>query len=255
MIDTTNVNDLIGAAVYGGDGDKIGTVGQVYVDPDTQRPLWVTVKTGLFGSAESFAPLEDATFDGNDVRLSYEKSFVKDAPRIADDGELSADEESALYSYYGNSRGGRDVGSVDRDETAGTEGYDTSGPTTDDAMTRSEERLHVGTESVQTGTARLRKHIVTEMQNVTVPVSREEVTVTREPITDANIGDATSGPDLSEEEHEVVLNTERVVVEKETVPVERVALGTETVTEQQQVSEEVAHEEIEVVEPQSDLRR
>jgi uncharacterized protein (TIGR02271 family) len=227
MIDTTNVNDLIGATVYGGDGEKIGTVGQVYVDTDTQRPLWVTVKTGLFGTAESFAPLEDATFD----------------------------EETALYAYYGNSRGGRDVGSVEQDTTAGTEGYDTSGPTTDDAMTRSEERLHVGTESVQTGTARLRKHIVTEMQNVTVPVSHEEVTVTREPITDENVGDAMSGPELSEEEHEVVLNTERVVVAKETVPVERVALGTETVTEQQQVSEEVAHEEIEVVEPQSDLPR
>jgi uncharacterized protein (TIGR02271 family) len=255
MIDTTNVNDLIGATVYGGDGEKIGTVGQVYVDTDTQRPLWVTVKTGLFGTAESFAPLEDATFDGNDVRLSYDKSFVKDAPRIADDGALSADEETALYAYYGNSRGGRDVGSVEQDTTAGREGYDTSGPTTDDAMTRSEERLHVGTESVQTGTARLRKHIVTEMQNVTVPVSHEEVTVTREPITDENVGDAMSGPELSEEEHEVVLNTERVVVAKETVPVERVALGTETVTEQQQVSEEVAHEEIEVVEPQSDLPR
>jgi uncharacterized protein (TIGR02271 family) len=254
MINTNNVNDLVGATVYGSDGEKIGTVGQVYVDTDTERPLWLTVKTGLFGNGESFAPLEDATFDGNDVRLSYEKSFVKDAPRIADDGALSAEEETALYAYYGNSRGDAsytaDDGNVDT-----TQGYDTSGPTTDDAMTRSEERLHVGTEKVQTGTARLRKHVVTEMQNVTVPVSHEEVTLTREPITEANVGDATSGPDLSEEEHEVTLTSERVVIAKETVPVERVALGTETVTEQQQVSEEVAHEEIELDDPQTDVRR
>lgn len=255
MIDTSNLNDLIGADVYGRDDDKVGTVGQVYVDPDTQRPLWVTVKTGLFGTAESFAPIEDATFDGNEVRLGYEKSFVKDAPRVADDGALSVDEEQSLYAYYGLSRASvANDATTDASDAPTTEGYDTSGPTTDDAMTRSEEQLHVGTETVQTGTARLRKHIVTEMQTVTVPVSHEEVTLTREPITDANIGNATAGPGLSEEEHEVTLSSERVVVNKETVPVERVALGTETVTEQQQVNEEVAHEEIELVDPQTDTR-
>jgi uncharacterized protein (TIGR02271 family) len=249
MINANNVNDLIGATVYGSDDDKIGTVGQVYVDPDTQAPLWVTVTTGLFGTSESFVPVEDASFEGGTVRVAYEKSFVKDAPRIADDGALSEDEENALYAYYGNSAGhSANGGSADRGADT-TVGYDTSGPTTDDAMTRSEERLHVGTEKVQTGRARLRKHVVTEMQTVTVPVSHEEVTLTREPITEENVGAATSGPDLSEEEHEVVLTSERVVVGKETTPVERVSLGTETVTEQQQVTEEVAHEEIELVEP------
>jgi uncharacterized protein (TIGR02271 family) len=262
MIDTTNVNDLIGATVYDTTDDKVGTVGQVYVDPDTQAPLWITIKTGLFGTSESFAPVESASFDGNIVTLPYEKAFVKDAPRISDDGTLSSEEESALYAYYGNGAAG--TGRVEEppvfdqdttDTTTGTisadtaTGFDTSGPTTDDAMTRSEEQLHVGTEKVEAGRARLVKHIVTENQTVTVPVSHEEVTLTREPITDANIGDATAGPDLSEEEHEVILTEERVVVGKETVPVERVALGTETVTEQQQVTEDVAHEEIELVEP------
>jgi uncharacterized protein (TIGR02271 family) len=247
MINTNNPNDLIGATVTDRDDDKIGTVGQVYVDTETQQPLWLTIKTGLFGTAESFAPLEDAAFDGETIRLPHEKSFVKDAPRVVDDGALSVDEEQSLYAYYGN-RGDRNVDAPAVDESAST-GYDTSGPTTDDAMTRSEEQLHVGTETVQTGRARLRKHIVTEMQTVDVPVSHEEVTLTREPITRANIGNATDGPALSEEEHEVILTEERVVVAKETVPVERVALGTETVTEQQRVNEEVAHEEIELVEP------
>ncbi|MEF2978138.1 DUF2382 domain-containing protein [Subtercola sp. YIM 133946] len=247
MIDTNNVNDLTGATVYGTDGDKIGTVGQVYVDTNTQAPLWVTIKTGLFGSSESFAPLESATFDGNDLTVPFEKAFVKDAPRIADDGSLSQEEEQALYAYYGN--GGTRTGYSDDAAVDTQVGYDTSGPTTDDAMTRSEEQLHVGTEKVEAGRARLRKHVVTEQQTVTVPVSHEEVTLTREPITEANIGNAAAGPDLSEEEHEVVLTEERVIVNKETVPVERVALGTETVTEQQQVTEEVGHEEIELVDP------
>jgi uncharacterized protein (TIGR02271 family) len=255
MIDTNNVNDLIGATVYDTTDDKVGTVGQVYVNPDTQAPLWITIKTGLFGTSESFAPISDATFDGDSIRIPYEKAFVKDAPRVADDGTLSADEESSLYAYYGDGSGLTADTTTVTDTGAGTDaadtttGYDTSGPTTDDAMTRSEEQLHVGTEKVEAGRARLVKHIVTENQTVTVPVSHEEVTLTREPITEANIGDATAGPDLSEEEHEVILTEERVVVGKETVPVERVALGTETVTEQQQVNEQVAHEEIELVEP------
>ena len=112
--------------------------------------------------------------------------------------------------------------------------------------------MHVGTEKVETGRARLRKHIVTEQVTKTVPVSHEEITVTREPITDATLGDAMSGGELTSEEHEVVLTGERVVTSKETVPVERVCLGTETVTEQQQVTADVSHEEIELVDPDVD---
>ncbi|MGI3782099.1 MAG: YsnF/AvaK domain-containing protein, partial [Janthinobacterium lividum] len=100
------------------------------------------------------------------------------------------------------------------------------------------------TQSREAGRARLRKYVVTEHVTQTVPVSHEEVRVSREPITDANIGDATSGPAISEEEHEVVLHEERPVVSKETVPVERVRLDKETVTEQATVSEDVRKEQI-----------
>ena len=124
-------------------------------------------------------------------------------------------------------------------------GHDTSGPTTDDAMTRSEERLNVGTRSQEAGRARLRKYVVTENVTQTIPVSREEVRLEREPITDENLGAARSGPEISEEEHEVILHEERPVVEKEAVPVERLRLDTETVTEQETVSEDVRKEQIE----------
>jgi uncharacterized protein (TIGR02271 family) len=256
MIDSKNINDLAGADVYDDADAKIGTVGQVYVDAD-QNPVWVTVRTGLFGSSESFAPLADARFDGGAVRVAQEKAFVKDAPRIAADGQLSAEEEEALYTYYGDTASGTTSSEpplFDQDadlstNSVETEGHDTSGPTTDDAMTRSEERLHVGTERVEAGRARLRKHVVTEQVSTTVPVSHEEVTLSREPITDANAADAHSGPALSEEEHEVVLTEEHVVTAKETVPVERVSLGTETVTEQRTVTDDVSHEEIELDDP------
>jgi uncharacterized protein (TIGR02271 family) len=112
-------------------------------------------------------------------------------------------------------------------------------------MTRSEERLSVGTERQATGRARLRKYVITENVTRTVPVQREEIRLEREPITDGNISEATSGPDISEAEHEVVLHEERAIVDKETVPVERVRLDTETVADEVTVDEQVRKERIE----------
>ena len=97
-------------------------------------------------------------------------------------------------------------------------------------MTRSEEELRVGTTERERGRARLRKYVVTEQVERTVPVRREEVRVEREPITDANVDQAMDGPEISEEEHEVVLHEEEAVVEKRVVPKERVRLDKETVT-------------------------
>jgi uncharacterized protein (TIGR02271 family) len=93
---------------------------------------------------------------------------------------------------------------------------------------------------------RLRKDVTTEQEQVTVPVQREEARVEREPITDANIDAATSGPEISEAEYEVTLREEEPVVEKRAVPKERVRLDTDTVTEERQVGEEVRKEQIEV---------
>jgi uncharacterized protein (TIGR02271 family) len=92
----------------------------------------------------------------------------------------------------------------------------------------------------------LKKHIVSEQVQTTVPVEREEVRVEREPITDANRGDALSGGDLTEEEHEVTLHSEEAVVDKQVVPKERIRLDKDVVTEERQVSEDVRREEVEI---------
>ena len=105
MISTENIGGLIGCTVVDSDGDKIGTVGQVYVDPDTGRPNWVTVRTGLFGMKESFVPLDSAEQVGDDIRVPYSKDIVKDAPRIDHEGALEEDETDNLYSYYEGSGG------------------------------------------------------------------------------------------------------------------------------------------------------
>lgn len=125
----------------------------------------------------------------------------------------------------------------------------------DAVMTRSEEQLRVGTEKVETGKARLREYVVTENVTTTVPVSHEEVRIEREPITEANGADAMTGADLTEGEHEIALTEERVVVDKETVPVERVRVNTDTVTEHENVSEDVRKERIEADSPTRDSDR
>jgi uncharacterized protein (TIGR02271 family) len=245
MTITENPQDLTGRTAVDSEGAKIGKIGQVYVDDQTSQPLWVTIATGMFGTRESFAPLYGAQTDGDTLQLAVSKDLVKDAPGVDADGHIGPDENDALYTYYAEYLGqsGQYAGDGLEDQ-AGVEGRDTSGPVTDDAMTRSEERLHVGTEQVEAGRARLRKYVVTEQVTTTVPVSHEEVRLEREPITDANRDAALSGQEITEEEHEVTLHAERPVVQKETVPVERVRLGTETVTHEQEVSEEVRKEQI-----------
>lgn len=249
MLTTDQAHQLLsrGGNVLDNDGKKIGSIGQVFLDDQSGRPEWVTSKTGMFGGAESFVPIRDAQIDGDDLRVPYAKDKVKDAPRISDsDGRLSPDEEETLYRYYGiegDASSEHPAADADRVDTVGD---DASGPATDTAMTRSEEQLHVGTETREAGRARLRKYIVTENVTTTVPVSREEVRLEREPITDANRDEAVSGGDLTTEEHDVVLTEERVVVNKETVPVERVRVDKDVVTEEQQVSEQVRKEQIEL---------
>jgi len=261
MTNATSPDVYIGRTAVDPQGNKIGTVGQVYLDDQTGQPDWITVNTGLFGMKENFAPLAGSSFTGDDLVLPYDKTVVKDSPSISDASHLDPDDEQSLYSYYqqylGNT-GGQSVagygqvtdrGDTGRGDSGRGEGYDTSGPNTDEAMTRSEEKLRVGTEQVEASRARLRKYVVTEQQSVQVPVSREEVRVEREPITDATRGDALSGAAITEEEHEVVLHAERPVVATEAVPVERVRLGTETVTEQETVTGEIRKEQIEVDDP------
>jgi uncharacterized protein (TIGR02271 family) len=260
---TMNQNDLagwVGRTLVDSNGNKIGKISDIYTDEATGQPEWVAVTTGLFGSNVSFVPLAGSDARGDDLRVPFTKDQVKDAPNAKPDGQLSQEEESRLYRHYGMdySEGWSDSGlpaggtmgstedygrTTGRDESR-TTGYDTSGPTTDDAMTRSEEELRVGKEQREAGRARLRKYVVTEEETATIPVEREQVYVEREPITDANIGAALDGPDISEEEHEVVLHEERPVVGTEAVPKERVRMDTQTVTDEEVVSGKVRKERI-----------
>jgi len=252
MTQVTEAYDWNGRELVDADGSKVGTIEALFRDEDTEQPEWAAVSTGLFGSKLSFVPIQDAEPTGESVRVPFSKDQIKDAPKIDDsEGQLSQEEEAQLYEHYGISYGesrsdsGLPEGGAGGGNGVSSTGHDTSGPTTDEAMTRSEEELRVGTAERESGRARLRKYVVTEQVQKTVPVRREEVRVEREPISDANVDQALDGPEISEEEHEVVLHEEEPVVEKRTVPKERVRMEKDSVTDEAQVSEEVRKEQIE----------
>jgi stress response protein YsnF len=307
-----------GQDLRGRDGEKIGSIEEIYLDTQTGEPEWALVQTGLFGSKQTFVPLHDATEGDNGLEVPFDKSQVKDAPKMDPDGQLSQRDEAELYRHYGleyseaesdtglasggtggdtatttgrsdadangmgstgtaldasasgTSATGTGRGDADSSRTsatgtgetargegdtgtsgaayggAATTGDDISDRDTDDAMTRSEEELSVGTRDREAGRARLRKYVVTDEVEETVPVRREEVRLEREPITDENREAAMRGPDISEAEHEVVLHEEEPVAEKRVVPKERVRLDKDVETDERTVSEEVAREQIDV---------
>ncbi|WP_431790314.1 DUF2382 domain-containing protein [Kocuria palustris] len=300
MANNISIEDLQRSTVIDQDGDKVGKVGQVYLDDATGQPNWVTVNTGLFGGNETFIPLDEATQDGDDLRVPYTKAFIKDAPNLDADSHVDESQEDELYRYYGLQGGGDQVrdgrdgrdGRVDGRDAAAAGAAGTAAGTAntgdrrdgdarhrdnaadgplsgdrrdgdlrdgdarhrddvaaagaargDDAnsVVRHEEEVNVGTERVQTGRARLRKHIVHDTETVTVPVEREEVEIVREPIAEGEHGGR-----LSDEDVEVTLSEERPVVEKDVVAKERVGLDKNVVRDQEQVQTDVAREEVDI---------
>jgi uncharacterized protein (TIGR02271 family) len=261
-VHTTTYDAWIGRNAYDPTGEKIGKIADIYYDEVTQRPEWVTISTGLFGMKKTLVPIHGSRPIGDgDLQLDFHKEVIKDAPRIDPDGHLTAEEERELWAYYGyeyDSTKTKDYGygtSYTQDRADRDYSWAANDREADEAMTRSEEELRVAKQREATGTVRLRKYVVTEQQQMTVPVQREKVRVEREPITEANVDEATRGPDISEAEHEVTTYEERPVVSKETVPKERVRLEKDTVTDTETVEGEVRKEQIEVEDDEKAPRR
>ena len=183
MIDSTSINGMFDANVFDVDGDKIGTVKQVFVDQDDQQPLFVSVATGLFGTSESFVPLRDASFDGDSLRVAYDKATVKDAPRIDADGALSDGEHDRLWDYYHGKTGN------EHDRTAADDAQAPGGgqvPGSDeDAVARREAHRNRSENDGSRSRVRLRKYVITEQQTITIPVRHEEIRVERVPAADS----------------------------------------------------------------------
>ncbi len=242
MTNASDIHRIQGATLYDSTGSKVGRIGQVFVDDQSNELSWVTVSTGLFGTSETFVPTDGARLESDGLHVVHDKETIKGAPRIDADQHLAEAEEAELYRYYGltwTGRGAETGAPTEAREHAPT------GPVagTDVAMTVSEERLTVGTETREAGRARLRKYTTTETETVSVPVTKEQLVVERNPV----VAGTPAAPivDIDEVE-EITLREERAVVDKQTVPVEEVRIGKEQFVEEEQVSAEVRSEHVEV---------
>jgi hypothetical protein len=186
-----------GRTVRDSTGDKLGTFGDIYLDRVHDAPTWAGVKTGLFGRHESFVPISSVTEQDDDLVVPYTAEQVKDAPRVDPDVALTEAEEQALYSHYGQDygdAGGREYADEGRPEDADTgaraygeeddrEYADADGrtgeapePLAEGEMVRSEEEVRVSEGPMRPKErVRLRKVLVTEHQQQTVPVRKEVV--------------------------------------------------------------------------------
>ena len=276
MLSERELSAAIGSPAYGPDGEKIGTVEHFFTDDRTGAPTWVAVSTGLFGTRHSVVPATDATFADGSVRLPVTKDAVRTAPSVSDQ-HLAPEDEALLRQHYrldaaGMPQSPDDVtthdlsplpsdaeGSSSRQDTLDTDRAATRGetvpvaavppPPADGAMTRSEEQLRVTLQRYAAKRVRVVKYVVTEEVTVTVPIRREEIRIEEVPL-DADAGTAAAGavdtltqaglPEV------IVLHAERPVVGTEVVPVERVRLSTELVTEHVQVRDTVRRERVDV---------
>ena len=260
-----NIGDITRATAYDVDGEKLGSVKEVYINDSTGQPDFVEIGHGVFGMSSSLVPLRGHRLDGENLKLAFSKDRIQDAPNIDHDAHLTDADQDTIYRHFGLESTqnvetyDEDVVNRDRQGYATTDDHRDAALDRDAAvdrdahrdthregeMIRSEERLNVDKENVTTGEARLRKYVVHDTETVEVPVEREEVRVERTPI-DADDAQAARGGTLGDDEASVTLHEERVNVTKETVPVEKVGLDKQTVRDTETVSEDVAHEEIEV---------
>ena len=164
-IDIETALEWRGRTVIDRDGEKVGTLADIYLDED-ERPHWGSVATGLFGTRETLVPLTAAEPEGDELRLPFAADHVKDAPNVDPDVQLDPEDEQRLYRHY------------ELDEDPGDDAGEIAG---DDAMTRSEEEVSLRKRTRPRERIRIKKVVVTEHVKKKVPVRREKVRLERDP--------------------------------------------------------------------------
>jgi stress response protein YsnF len=198
-IDIDTALEWRGRTVVDGHGERIGTFEDIYLD-EHDDPAWAAVSTRFLGLRRSLVPLSDMTPIAEELEVPYDRQQIRDAPDIEPSEQISDEDADLLQRHYGTNeppqeredaaaiRMGEDAAAGDEQgrDVGGRQMSPAADDQSEDAMTRSEEELVVGTRRRTRGRARLRKYVVTEHVQRTIPVQREEVRVEYEP---ADAGD------------------------------------------------------------------
>ncbi|HEX3925013.1 MAG TPA: PRC and DUF2382 domain-containing protein [Streptosporangiaceae bacterium] len=289
---TMQAQELIGAQVTAGDGQVVGTVEQVFNDDADGRPVWARVRAGkrdrfvpLAGSRATGDGLR-VPFDTQQIvsgpELDADRHMsAAQAEQLNRHFGLGARQAGQPDAASGSGGGPNDPaggkgkgpdgpahgsGGGPKTEVRGERGgraerTDVGVPaqagrpdteTRQDWIVRAEERVDVGTETAESGRARLHKYVDVEPVEQAVRVFHEEYEVERVPIT---AEDQIRG-EIGEREQEITLHEERPVFRKETVAVERVRLSVRRVEEDRTFRDEIRKERIEIeADPREGSRR
>ncbi|MER5350039.1 PRC and DUF2382 domain-containing protein [Kitasatospora sp. NPDC002551] len=201
--------DLIGHKAVDRNGDKIGTIDEVYLDDATGRPEWAAVRTGIFGR-DAFVPLTTSEFSGDELRVPYDKSLVKESPDFGVGQHLSPAQELQLYRYYGldtpadgrPSAAGEDSGTEPADLDFGTTAGTAAGRTTDSGTAAAAPPAPNGTATTNgtgsahgTNAARPAKQLTFHRSaDLGKPADPTPETPVRTPVTPAPTTSAPAGP-------------------------------------------------------------
>jgi uncharacterized protein (TIGR02271 family) len=256
-------NQIFGYDVVDSDGQKIGSVDNVWVDDATNDVEFAGVHTGLIFGKTHVVPLENAQVDpaGQTIQVPFDQDQVKNAPSFGSGDELSPEDEDTIYSYYGMSRStaaspsglGTDAGTANYgtdgigtdqsvETTSGTDTVDTG--VGEERIQLAEEELAVGKQQVQAGQVRLRKVVRAEQVEQPVELRREDVEIERVPVSDSTTDVASDA--FQEREIDVPLMREEPVVEKQARVTGEVRVGKEVETETRNVQGQVRSEDVEV---------
>lgn len=245
---SVNPADVFGYDVVTADGNKIGSVDNVWVDDATDQLEFVAVKTGFLFGKSHIIPTADAQFGDGAITVPYSEDQIKGAPTFGGDEELDPEQEQEVYSYYGLDRttspSPTGLASDEGTGYSGNQEYATTAPESngDQNLTLSEEELQVGKREVEAGRVRLRKVVHTEHQEVPVELRREEVEIERVPASGMEVPDNA----FEEREIEVPVMREEPVVAKEAHVAGQVNLNKDVETETRTVGGDVRSEDVEV---------
>jgi len=239
---------LVGFTAVDRDGDRIGTVEEVWEDSSNQ-PAFLAIKTGWLGLGRThIVPAQNAEVNETkqDIRLPYDQETLKQAPHFESVSDFDTETERQIYEYYGGhgftgyqgyegdwSGTGRAALETEPQASQAREG---------ESIELKEEELKVGKRKIESGGVRLRKVIRTETVNQPVELQREEIEIERIPVGRGKPADSS----FQEEDIYIPLRREEAVISKDAKVTEEVRARKLTETGQERISETLRKEELEV---------
>jgi uncharacterized protein (TIGR02271 family) len=266
--------DPRGWDVYSSDDTKLGEVKDLLVDVSVMeaRYLDVELDKDIAGERDRHVllPVGTARLDDDSDRVIADTAIadVRSLPAYRKGGAIQREFEDSLMGSFGTTRGagaatgattGAGANYYDRPEFDTSRFYGNRGTRTERAadfqdarakeeqrLTLSEEELSLGKRQVPAGEVGIRKTVETEHVEERVPLTHEEVSVERRPISGASARDA----EIGEDEIRVPLMAEEPVVEKRVVAKEEVIVNKRAVQDEKTVEADLRRERVDYDESQ-----